>query len=275
MSKRVGAGNKGSGVGGLVNVNTIKLNSIHLNDGSHGLPKNPRLIKDDRFKQLCESIERDPQFMAARPIVIDEAGVILGGNMRYRACRELGMKELPADWVQTVEGWSVEQKRRFILLDNNTYGEYDFDILANEFDIEELIGSGVDDDTIKSIVGDDDSDNPYTRKIEAPIYEITGDKPEVSELYITDKHDELVREIEGADVPEEIKRFLLMAATRHIEFHYGNIAEFYAHSDKAVQELFEDSLLVIIDFDKAIEKGFVKLADDVIALYQEATNAED
>jgi len=118
------------------------LKSIHLNDGSHGLPKNPRFIKDDRFRALCDSIRDNPEYMPARPIIVDEAGVILGGNMRYRACQQLKIDPLPAGWVQRVTGWSVEKKRRFIALDNKTFGEFDYDILANEYSLDELTASG-------------------------------------------------------------------------------------------------------------------------------------
>jgi hypothetical protein len=122
---------------------TIPITSIHLNDGTHGLPKNPRFIKDERFAKLCDSIRDNPEFMPARPIVVDEAGVILGGIMRWRACKHLGMIELPASWVQRVTGWTVEKKRRFIILDNRGFGDDDFDLLANEWDIDELIAAGL------------------------------------------------------------------------------------------------------------------------------------
>jgi len=121
------------------------LKSIHLNDGSHGLPKNPRFIRDDRFRALCDSIRDNPEYMPARPIIVDEAGVILGGNMRYRACKELKLDPLPAGWVQVVTGWPVEKKRRFILIDNAGFGSNDWDILANEWsDLDELIKGGFD-----------------------------------------------------------------------------------------------------------------------------------
>ena len=83
----------------------IKLNTIKLNDGSHGLPKNPRLIKDDKFKSLCESIENNPEYMPARPIVVDERNVILGGNMRCRACKEFGMEINPNYVAVTLQRW--------------------------------------------------------------------------------------------------------------------------------------------------------------------------
>jgi len=118
------------------------LSAIHLNDGTHGLPKNPRFIRDERFRALCDSIRDNPEYMPARPIIVDEAGVILGGNMRFRACRDLKLDPLPAGWVQVVTGWTVEKKRRFILLDNNEFGEADWDELANGFQIEELLKGG-------------------------------------------------------------------------------------------------------------------------------------
>ena len=130
----------------------IKLNSIKLNDGSHGLPKNPRFIKDDRFKSLCESIKTNPEYMPARPIVVDENNIILGGNMRWRACKELGMSEIPASWIKQVDGWSIEKKRRFILLDNRSWGDDDWDLLANEWDVDELIGSGFSDKELEDII---------------------------------------------------------------------------------------------------------------------------
>jgi hypothetical protein len=118
------------------------IKSIKLNDGTHGLPKNPRFIKDDRFRALCDSVRDNPEYMPARPIIVDESGVILGGNMRYRACRELKIDPLPAGWVQQVEGWPLEKKRRFIIMDNRGFGDDDMDMLANEWDIAELIAAG-------------------------------------------------------------------------------------------------------------------------------------
>jgi hypothetical protein len=123
---------------------TIKLSDLKLNDGSHGLPKNPRFIRDDRFKKLCDSIRDFPEAMPARGIVVDERGVILGGNMRYRACLENGMKEIPVSWVRCLSGLTVEQKRRFIIMDNSSFGEYDTDLLSSLFDDSELDVAGYD-----------------------------------------------------------------------------------------------------------------------------------
>lgn len=120
----------------------IRLDTLHLNDGSFGLPKNPRFIRDERFRALCRSVAENPEYMPARPIIVNEAGVILGGNMRYRACLENGLVEVPASWVQRVEGWPLEKQKRFIVLDNRGFGEDDMDALANEWDVEDLIAAG-------------------------------------------------------------------------------------------------------------------------------------
>ncbi|MDD5502142.1 MAG: hypothetical protein PHH26_01620 [Candidatus Thermoplasmatota archaeon] len=121
----------------------IALSDLKLNDGNHGLPKNPRFIRDERFRALCQSVRDNPEYMPARPIIVNEAGVILGGNMRWRACVENGMKEIPASWVQRVVGWPLEKQRRFVLIDNRTAGEDDLDILGNEFSLEELLSVGI------------------------------------------------------------------------------------------------------------------------------------
>ena len=115
----------------------------------------------------------------------------------------------------------------------------------------------------------------YTRKIKAPIYEIRGEKPGVGELFDNAKTRSLVAEIDAAGLPAEVADFLRLAATRHTIFEFRQIAEFYAHSSADVQSLMERSALVIIDFDKAIENGFVKMTDDLIGLVGEEPKVDD
>ena len=106
---------------------------------------NPRQISGEALEKLKSSINRDPAFMTLRPIVTDERGVILGGNMRYRACVALGMSEVPAAWVVKAADLTQEQKQRFILVDNapsGMSGEWDFDMLANLWDTEDLLDIG-------------------------------------------------------------------------------------------------------------------------------------
>jgi hypothetical protein len=109
----------------------------------------------------------------------------------------------------------------------------------------------------------------YSSKIEAPIYEPKNAKPHILELCDKSKTHRIIKEIESSNVSNDEKFFLIDAARRHNVFHYENIADYYAHSSKEMQTLMERSGLVIIDFDKAIEYGYVKLCDDIKKQYLE------
>jgi hypothetical protein len=108
-----------------------------------------------------------------------------------------------------------------------------------------------------------EEDNKYSSKIEAPIYEPKNKKPHLLELLENTKTKQLIREISDSEVTEEEKAFLIEAAKRHNVFNYEKIADYYAHSSEKMQGLMEKSALVIIDFNKAIESGYVKLCDDI------------
>lgn len=122
--------------------------------------------------------------------------------------------------------------------------------------------------------GANDGNAKYTRTIEAPVYEPKGQPPHVSLLCDDSKTRALIRKIDASNVSEENKEFLRAAAWRHAVFHYENIANYYAHSPPAMQRLMEESALVIIDFDSAIERGFVKLCDDIRRQYLEEYNGD-
>jgi DNA modification methylase len=113
----------------------VKINSIKTN------PKNPRLIKDDKFKKLVNSIKEFPQMLELRPIVVDENNIILGGNMRHKACIEAGLKEV---YIVQAKDLTEQQKDEFIVKDNVGFGEWDWDILANEWDTDKLQDWGLD-----------------------------------------------------------------------------------------------------------------------------------
>jgi ParB-like chromosome segregation protein Spo0J len=116
----------------------MKLSSIKPN------AQNPRIIKDERFKKLCQQLEHFPKMMALRPIVVDADGVILGGNMRYKALQHLGFKEIPDAWVRRAEELTEDEKRRFVITDNVGFGEWQWEELANEWNAEELMDWGLD-----------------------------------------------------------------------------------------------------------------------------------
>tara|TARA_R110000751_G_scaffold2950_1_gene15404 strand:- start:108 stop:638 length:531 start_codon:yes stop_codon:yes gene_type:complete len=114
----------------IVDINKVKYN-----------PKNPRIIKDYKFKKLVKSVKEFPEMLEKRPIVVDENMIVLGGNMRLKACHEAGFTTVH---ILKAENWSDKQKEEFIIKDNVGFGEWDWDILANEWDNIILSDWGVD-----------------------------------------------------------------------------------------------------------------------------------
>lgn len=228
----------------------LPINELVLN------PNNPRSITDDKFSKLVDSLKEFPDMALVRPIVVNTEKVVLGGNMRLRAMLEAGWTEAPVVMVD----WPEEKQREFLIKDNVGFGEWDWQLLNTEWDVEELERWGLDIEDEK----DEKGENLYTRKVESPVYEITGEKPSVEELVESDYANRLIAEIEAEpDLPADVRVFLLRAAERHRRFNFERIAEFYAHADARVQRLMENSALVIIDFDRAIELGFVKMVDEI------------
>lgn len=115
----------------------------------------------------------------------------------------------------------------------------------------------------------DHDDSKYSSKIEAPVYEPKNKKPHLLELVDIAKSNSLIREVLASDIPQDVKEFLIEAAKRHSVFNYEKIADYYAHATPEVQHLMEKSALVIIDFGKAIENGYVRLCDEIRSQYLE------
>jgi hypothetical protein len=113
----------------------VKISDVKLN------PNNPRLIKDDKFKKLIQSIKDFPEMLDIRPIVVNADMVVLGGNMRLKACKEAGLKEVP---IIMADNLTEEQQREFLIKDNVSGGEWDWDMLANDWDSELLSDWGID-----------------------------------------------------------------------------------------------------------------------------------
>ena len=113
-----------------INISEVKPNAV-----------NPRYIKDHKFKKLVKSIKSFPEMLEKRPIIVDENLIVLGGNMRLKASIEAGLKEV---WIDIAEGWSEDQKKEFIIKDNVGFGEWDWDILGNEWNSVDLESWGMD-----------------------------------------------------------------------------------------------------------------------------------
>jgi hypothetical protein len=229
------------------------------------LPNNPRVIRDAQFKTLCDSIRDNREYFEARPLILSNRTgelVIIAGNQRYEAAKFLKLEEVP---TYLIEGLTVEREREIIIRDNVTNGEFDWDALANEWSDLPLAEWGVDlpEDWLTQPDGEE-----YSRNIKAPIYEPKGTKPDVRELCDETRTKELLRDIDAADLPEDEKQFLRIAARRHTVLNYKRIAEYYAHAEAEVQKLMEDSALVIIDFGRAIELGYVRLSEETAHQYE-------
>lgn len=97
--------------------------------------KNPRYIRDNKFKKLVKSIKDFPEMLEYRPIIVDENMTILGGNMRYKAAKAAGLFEI---YIDVVKDWTDKQKEQFIIKDNVGFGDWDWDLLANEWDVKDL-----------------------------------------------------------------------------------------------------------------------------------------
>lgn len=256
-------------------------------------PRNYKVHPQAQLEHIAQSIKEHGLY---RPIVTAQDGTILAGHGVVMAAKMIGLKKiairrLPVDW---------DDPRALKLLagDNeiSQLGEVDdkalFEILSQirDQDASGLIGTGFDDESLMKLLytiehpqgsGQDESggspatdgkpEKPqYTTKIKVPTYEPQGEKPPISSLYNRAKTDKLIAQIEAATgISEEERAFLISAAQRHTVFFFNRIADYYAHSDIEVQDLFEQSALVIIDFDKAIELGYIQLTQKMTAFSDE------
>ena len=177
----------------------IKLTTIKSN------PNNPRVIRDEKFKKLVKSIEEFPKMMALRPMVVNEDMVVLGGNMRLKALKELGYKEVPNDWVKSAKDLTEDEIRRFIIADNVGFGEHDWELLANEWDAAELADWGLDIPgfEVDEVLEAEEDDFEVPNEIETDI--VLGDLFEIGEhrLLCGDSTDiEQVEKLLNGDKPE-------------------------------------------------------------------------
>jgi DNA modification methylase len=154
-------------------VEQVKISEVKTN------PKNPRLIKDDKFRKLVKSIQEFPQMLELRPIVVDENNIVLGGNMRLKACKEAGLKEV---YIVKAENLTEQQKDEFIVKDNVGFGEWDWDMLANEWDTEKLDEWGLDlpiDLSVQEVLEAEEDDYEVPNEINTDI--VLGDLFEIGE----------------------------------------------------------------------------------------------
>lgn len=233
-------------------------------------PYNPRKMDEKEANDLRESIRR---FGLVEPIVVNKypgrENVVIGGHQRLRIVMEpeFSWKSVPVVYVSLPE----DKERELNLRLNKNVGSWDWDLLA-EFEVPLLLDVGFAKEDLAfhfDLDGDETKDDEvYTSAVGVPQYEPTGERPKTSELFDRRKADELAAEARAADVPDDVRDFLVAAAQRHVVFDYRKIAEAYAHADEATQRLFEKSALVIVDLDDAIRDGYVRFSKAVEALQE-------
>lgn len=170
-----------------MNIEWVKTTDIHANEN------NPRILKDDKFKKLVQSIKDFPEMLEIRPIVVNNDMMVLGGNMRLKAIQEIGLKEIP---IIKAENLTEEQQREFLIKDNVGFGEWDWDALANDWDADELKDWGMDLPIIMGEPGEDEligdlKNKPATMKI-------TFETPEQLQKAEIDIQELLDRKYKGA-----------------------------------------------------------------------------
>jgi len=218
--------------------------------------------------------------------------------------RNLALQALEADGyvipplpVVEIEANNLQHAKKLVLLASSTYGNvstasYDAFVSDISLELDDVNVTVADIDThVEPLDGElEDIDkaekerlasemseriNPYSTQFKTPIYQPTGARPSIEDLYDDAKYKELCGKINASSIAEEHKLFLKLAACRHIKFRYDAIAEFYSHADGDVQRLMEDNALVIIDYGAAIEKGFVDLSRGLLELCPEEDDDDD
>ncbi len=259
----------------------LKISDLKFDD------KNANKHTQKGMKLLEKSMQK---LGAGRSILIDKDNNIIAGNGVVETAGQIGIEKIKVVETDGNEIIAVKRTdlklnskkgRELAIADNQTAKEgidFDFEMLDNlatDFDIDlkewdlgiNEFGFG-NSETIS-----EEEQNNYSRKIKAPIYEPKNDKPLITDVFDEKKTMDLIQEIKDSSIELAEKEFLIKAAQRHRVFNYSKIADYYAHSNKEMQDLMEKSALVIIDFNKAIEYGFVKMTEEIARLYGD--NSDD
>ena len=232
---------------------------------------NSRKHSDKQVAQIAASIK---EFGWTNPILVDGDNGIIAGHGRLMAARKLGMTEVPTIELSDL---SESQKKAYVIADNNLALNADWDEALLKIELENLKDLSFDldilafDDEFLTNLSDEEEDeeNMYTQKVDIPTYEPSEIKPNVKDLYDDSKAFDLIEKIKASKLPQAEKDFLMLTAGRHVVLNFQLIADYYAHSERPVQQLMEDSALVIVDIDNAIANGWVNLSKKLDEIYDE------
>lgn len=225
---------------------------------------NPR-INDKAVKGVANSIQ---EFGFQNPIILDKNHVVICGHTRLKAAKKLGYETVPCIVAGAL---TDEQVKALRLADNKVAEKAEWDEDALREELNSILNIDMEDFGFLEAELEKDPAEKYSQEVKIPLYEITGADPALSDCVDKAKYGMLCEEIDASCILDEEKEFLKLAAARHLVFNYKNIAEHYAHAPKEVQELMERSALVIIDYNKALQNGYVRLSQ---AMEEIAENGE-
>jgi len=248
---------------------TVQINSVKPHE------KN---VRQGDIGAISESLKAHGQY---KPIVVDRrTNQILAGNHTWKAAKSLGWERIEVAYVLTKND---DEALRILLADNRTtdLASYDDAGLAellkqlSSTDIG-LEGTMFDGDALDQLLYDLgqepiglDLTPKYSQAVKVPQYEIVGEEPPTTELFDTTRASKLKDEINNTDLPDDVKEFLLAATSRHIIFNYAKIAEFYPHQTPEIQQLMEQSVLIIIDAEDAIANGYASFQQTIANLQEQ------
>ena len=226
-----------------VNINTIKSN-----------PNNPRIIKDNKFSKLVKSIRQFPEMLELRPVVVNKDMIVLGGNMRLKASINAGLKEIP---IVVADNLTEEQENEFIIKDYVGFGEWDWDVLANTWEIDKLNDWGLDVPTIKNteLLSGLKYDPVYYEPVAVPNINL-------NDCIDLTKYKAKVSVINNSNVSDKQKEILKMFAYRFIKIDFESVANYYHHNaTEEEQKVIERLRLVITDdgIDGFIEDDLLRI----------------
>jgi hypothetical protein len=237
----------------------------------HPHPRNYRRHPADQLSHIQQSLEANGQY---RNVVIANDGTILAGHGVVEAAQAVGLTQVACIRLPL----EPDDPRAIKVLtgDNEIAGRAEVDtgllgeLLQQVADLDDLLGTGYTPEMLASLLQAQEPDEVvYTDKVVSPIYEPSGPQPPVKTLTDVTKRDALMAEVASADLPQDVRTFLILAAHRHTRFDYEAIANYYAHAPEPVQRLMEQSALVIIDYDQAVEQGFIRLHDSISEAFQD------
>lgn len=229
----------------------MKISEIKIN------PNNPRVISDERFEKLKKSIEEFPKMMKLRPMVVNQDNVVLGGNMRLKALKELGYKEIPDDWVKRADELTEDEQRRFIIVDNVGFGDNDWEMLRAEWDLSDLEDWGVDieewDNYSNEQEAEDDNfevpDQIETDIVVGDLFEIGNHRLLCGDATDSDQVAKLMNgelaDMVFTDPPYDIKD---QSYSNNIYLFTENAHVFLMHDDRGIVEYLKESQLLFDRF---------------------------